>query len=146
MDVTKPIYPRLPVWIAGLYGALAVILVPWTIYLGVTLPRRHLSSHWDISWVGLDIAIATMLLLNALFSYLESKWLVISATVTATLLCTDAWFDVMSAHAGPALLQALGSAALVELPLALLTLFVAVRIVEREHRKALPKRHRRKRS
>jgi hypothetical protein len=119
--------------VAALYALLAVVLVPWTIYLGTSLPVRHLSRHWDVSWVGLDVAIAGMLVLNAVFSYLGSKWLVISASFTTALLCTDAWFDVMSAHSGAPFDQALASALFVELPLALMTFLVALRIVHREH-------------
>lgn len=127
-------YPRLPHWVAALYGVLAIILVPWIIYLGISLPVRHVSRHWDTSWVGLDIGIVAMLILNAAFSYAGSKWLVISASFTTALLCTDAWFDVMSAHSGAPLWQALASACFVELPLAALTMLIAIRIVHREHR------------
>jgi hypothetical protein len=133
MDVTKSIYPRLPHWVAGIYGLLAVITMPWTIYLALTLPKKHLSTHWDVAWVGLDIAIVAMLILNAVYSYLESKWLVMSATATTTLLITDAWFDVTSAHRGAPFLEAVASAVLIELPLAVLTFTVALRIVTREH-------------
>lgn len=136
MDITKRMYPRLPSWVAILYAGLAVILVPWTAYLGNTLPVHHLSSHWDISWVGLDVAIASLLILNAVFSYRGSKWLVISASFTTALLCTDAWFDVMSAHSGAPFQQALASAVFVELPLALMTFLVALRIVHHEHRRS----------
>jgi hypothetical protein len=132
MDVTKSIYPALPRWVAGVYGLLALITIPWTLYLAVTLPTRHLSRHWDISWVGLDLAIVLMLSLNTLFSYFESKWLVMSATATTTLLLTDAWFDVMSARAGRPFMEALVLALLIELPLALLTFSVALKIVRRE--------------
>jgi len=134
MDITKRMYPRLPHWVAALYALLAIVLVPWTVYLAIALPVRHLSHHWDVSWVGLDIGIACMLILNAVFSYRGSKWLVISASFTTALLCTDAWFDVMSAHSGTPFNQALASALFVELPLALMTFLVALRIVHREHR------------
>jgi hypothetical protein len=124
-------YPSLPHWVAAIYALLAVVLIPWIIYLGITLPVRHVSRHWDISWVGLDVAIVGMLLLNAVFSYKKSKWLVVSTSCTAALLCTDAWFDIMSAHGGAPFRQALASALLVELPLAILTLGIALRIVRK---------------
>lgn len=120
---------RFPAWIAVLYGVLAVALLPWITYMAFTLPVRHVSHHWDISWVGLDIAIAALLVLNAVFTYFDSAWLVLSATASATLLCTDAWFDVMSARPGKDLIIAFTAALLLELPLALITLFTAVRAV-----------------
>jgi hypothetical protein len=133
----SPIYPALPRWIAGAYTLLVAITVPWTIYLGITLPTKELSTHYDISWVGLDIAIAFLLVLNAVFSYLESKWLVLSATATSTLLITDAWFDVVTARAGRPFHDAMASALFIELPLAILTFHVAFRIMNREHRKTI---------
>lgn len=133
MDVTKRIYPALPHWVAVIYGLLALVTMPWTIYLAVTLPTRHLSRHWDVAWVGLDIAILAMLILNAIYSYFESKWLVMSATATTTLLVIDGWFDVMSSGSGKSFVEALGLAILIELPLAVLTFSVALRIVVREH-------------
>lgn len=133
----SPIYPALPRWIAGAYALLVVVTVPWTVYLGITLPTKELSTHWDISWVGFDIAIAFMLILNALFSYLESKWLVLSATATSTLLVTDAWFDVITARPGRPYHEAIASALFIELPLAILTFHVALRIMNREHRRTI---------
>jgi hypothetical protein len=133
MDVSKSIYPALPRWVAVMYAVLAVVTIPWAIYLAVSLPTKHLSTHWDISWVGLDTAIVFLLILNAVYSYLESKWLVMSATATSTLLLVDGWFDVMSSHPGKQLIQALAMALLVELPLAILTFRVALRLVRREH-------------
>jgi hypothetical protein len=133
MDVTKPIFPALPRWVAAVYGFLALVTIPWTIYLGITLPTRHLSTHWDIAWVGLDVTIVAMLVLNAVYSYRESKWLVMSATATTTLLLTDAWFDLVTARSGKAVAATAASAVLIEIPLALLTFIVALRIVNREH-------------
>lgn len=133
----SPIYPALPRWIAGAYALLVVITIPWTVYLGITLPAKELSTHWDISWVGFDVAIAFMLVLNAIFSYLESKWLVLSATATSTLLVTDAWFDVITAKSGRPYHEAVASALFVELPLAILTFHVALRIMNREHRRTI---------
>lgn len=141
----SPIYPALPRWIAGAYALLVAITVPWTVYIGLSLPTKELSSHWDAAWVGLDIAIAFMLILNALFSYFESKWLVLSATATSTLLVTDAWFDVITAHSGRPVHEAIASALFIEIPLALLTLHVAVRIMHREHGKPKGKLSRQRR-
>jgi len=132
MDVTKTIYPALPHWVAGIYGLLAVVTMPWTIYLAVTLPTRQLSRHWDVAWVGLDIAIVLMLILNAIYSYLESKWLVMSATATTALLLVDGWFDVMTSRAGKSFVEALALALLIEFPLAILTFTVALKIVRHE--------------
>jgi hypothetical protein len=132
MDISKRIYPAIPHWVAALYGLLVLITIPWTVYIGLTLPSKNLSQHWDAAWVGLDIAIAIFLVLNALFSYLESKWLVMSATATTTLLIVDAWFDIITARYGRPFEISMASAIFVELPLAVLTFRVALRIINHE--------------
>ena len=139
MDVSKRIYPALPHWVAVIYSFFAILTVPWIIYLAESLPTRHLSRHWDVSWVGLDIAIVLFLLLNAIFAYKGSKWLVMSATATSTLLVTDAWFDIMSEHPGRPLTEAIALAVFVEIPLAVLTFVIALRVIRREHVKAVEK-------
>lgn len=135
MDTTKRIYPALPHWTAALYGLLVAITIPWTVYIGLTLPTKHVSQHWDVAWVGLDVAIAIFLILNAIFSYLESKWLVMSATATSTLLIVDAWFDIITARHGRPFDTSLATALFVEIPLAILTFNIALKIINREHQK-----------
>jgi len=135
MSKEEPLFPGLQRWAAAAYAVLAVAAAPWTLYVGLTLPSRHLSRHWDISWVGLDIAIGTLLVLNAIFSHIGSKWLVMTATATATLLFVDGWFDVMSARSGEPFLIAVVMALFIELPLAFLTLGIAMKLAGHEAKK-----------
>jgi len=116
---------RIPTWVTRLYVLLAVVLLPWTIYLGLSLPRHHLSSHWDVSWTGLDIGLIFALTATGLFAYFRSIWVVIAAATTGSLLLVDAWFDVMSEHNGGAFHQALIMAFVFELPLASLSYYLA---------------------
>ena len=37
-----------------LMAVAAVALVPWTVYLALTLPRFYQASHWRLVWVGLS--------------------------------------------------------------------------------------------
>jgi hypothetical protein len=53
------------------------------------------------------------------------------ATVTATLLLVDAWFDIMTSNGKTELLQALVLAAFLEIPAAIFSLRLAQRV---EHR------------
>ncbi len=119
------LFPFVAKWVIWAYSIMGVILIPWTIYLGYALPRRTIARHWDIAWVGLDIFIATALLANALFALLRSKFLVVSLIVTTTLLCLDAWFDVMSSKSGRPLVISVSEALIFELPLALISFSVA---------------------
>ena len=111
----------------GIYAAAAVALLPWSILLAVWLPARHLSAHWDIAWSGFDVALAGTLVAVAVTAWRRSMWLEGAATAAATLLCCDAWFDLLTAATTRELVFAAVEAAFVELPLAFLCLWVARR-------------------
>lgn len=116
---------RIPAWATKVYVMLAVVLLPWTVYLGLTLPKHHLSAHWDVSWTGLDAGLIFSLAATGLFAYLRSIWVVIAAATTGSLLLVDAWFDVMSEKRATDFHQALILAFVFELPLALLSYYLA---------------------
>lgn len=113
-----------PRWVAPLYLVLAVLLVPWIVYLGVILPDHTTGNHWDVAWVGFDLMEFLGLVSTAWLAYARSTWVELSAAVTAALLLVDAWFDVTTAG-GWHLVQAIGSAVVLELPLAALSLWIA---------------------
>lgn len=104
----------------------AILETAWTIYIGLYLPRRYVANHWDLAWVGLDVAQVAMLSCSAWAAWRRSTLLVIYSTVSATLLTTDAWFDVTTARQGD-VLQGILLAVLVEVPSAAVLLWVAHR-------------------
>lgn len=120
-----PVLRRAPRWAAPLFCALAVALVPWTLWLAVSLPTRHLTSHYDAAWAGFDVALAASLLGTGLGMLRHATWTQGAASSAATLLVCDAWFDVTMSASGREQLVALAMAALVELPLAIACVFVA---------------------
>jgi len=126
---THTLYKYMPRWVAKVYGILAIVTVPWTLYLALTLPTRHISNHWDIVWVGLDVGIIIMLATTAFFAYIGTEWFVLAATSTATLLIVDAWFDIWTARRGRELISAVVLAFVVELPLAVITATLATKIM-----------------
>lgn len=109
---------RRAAWMGPLFLLLAVVMVPWTIYLAVTLPRRAMAAHYDLSWVGFDIGLILALCWTAWCALRRSGMLAIAATANATLLVVDAWFDVVTSPTRTELLLSLAMALLVELPLA----------------------------
>ena len=98
-------------------------LIPWTLWLTYSLPSRHLARHYDLAWVGFDIALAGMIALTAAAAMQGRRALVPLASVTGTMLLCDAWFDVVTSWD----LEALLLAVLAELPLALLCLLLVRR-------------------
>ena len=114
---------------AVVYCCLSIILIPWTFYLSLSLPTRHLSSHWSLIWVGFDAGLVILLLATGLLAYLRSVWVVIAAPACGSFLITDAWFDILSAKSGNDLKESVTMAVFVELPLAVMSYSLAHHIV-----------------
>lgn len=106
-----------------------VALIPWIVLLAVTLPRHYVASDWPVAWVGFDVALLSGLGATAWAIAARRQVAVPCAVITATLLCTDAWFDVLTSAGTADRLTALASALLVELPLAVALFAVARRLV-----------------
>ncbi|WP_017936402.1 hypothetical protein [Nocardioides sp. Iso805N] len=118
-------------WVPLLYLGVAAALIPWTVYLGLTLPQHHVISHYRAVWVGYDVVLILVLARIGWFAARRDPRVVLTATAGATLLVADAWFDVMTA-ATPggrtgALLEAVLEAVLLELPGAVLCAVLARR-------------------
>lgn len=107
------------------YGALALALIPWTAYLGSSLPSRHETVHWNFLWAGFDVGLALAGAATAIAVLRGSRLLPICASITGTLLLCDAWFDLWTSRPGSERAWAVGEAALGELPLALFSFWVA---------------------
>jgi hypothetical protein len=105
-----------------------VWLIPWIVYLTVMLPDRYVSYNWTATWVGFDVLLLTFMVTTVVLGLLRRQLLILSAFTTGVLLTCDAWFDVMTAAPSdrwPSILTAV----LVELPLAVLLITGALRIV-----------------
>jgi hypothetical protein len=121
---TEPVKIPRPRWVVALLAAVALFLVPWSLYLTFTLPARHVTFHYDLAWVGFDVGLTISLSATAWAALRGSQWLVPFAAVSATMLCCDAWFDIVTSRAGRDFLEAIGEAAVGELPLAALCAFI----------------------
>jgi hypothetical protein len=112
----------------GLFLAVAaVVLIPWTAWLAVRLPARHISPHWDVAWVGFDVLLTAAIAATGIALWKRSPLAPFTATAAATLLVVDAWFDIFTARGGEELDWAILGAALVELPLAVLCFWLVRR-------------------
>jgi len=113
------------------FALAALVLIPWTVLLVNQLPSEHRAIHWDVAWGGFDIGLSLTLLAVAVAAWRRSPWFEGAATAAATLLVVDAWFDVLTASAGTDRLVAIVEAAVVELPLAVVCLFLAGKVERR---------------
>ena len=80
--------------LAWLYTAAAVILLPWIVFLAVTLPRRQFDLHYRAAWVGFDLLLVVAITRTAYMAFRVDPRVQFPATATATLLVVDAWFDI----------------------------------------------------
>lgn len=119
---------KLPAWLPVVYGALAVGLVPWTVNLSSSLPYRYVSHNWNVSWVGFDLLLLGVICLTAYFAVKQSGWIVLSSISAAALLVADAWMDVWTSRPGHAFHTAIIIALFVEIPLAVLSLWLSIRV------------------
>jgi hypothetical protein len=105
-----------------------VWLIPWIAYLAVMLPARYITYNWTATWVGFDVLLLMFMVATFVLGLLRRQLLILLAFTTGVLLTCDAWFDVMTAAPAdrwPSILTAV----LVELPLAVLLITGALRIL-----------------
>ncbi len=103
---------------AAVFGVLGVGLLPWTLWLGLSLPSRKVTEHWDVAWAGFDLILAASLLGTAAALLRRSPLVRSWAAATGALLVADAWFDVVTSEPGWERWLAVVLAAAAELPLA----------------------------
>ncbi len=110
----------LPRWVTWLFAFVVLFLIPWTVYLTLSLPSRHVTFRYDLAWVGFDVGLICAFLAATWAAFRGSEWLVPLAAVTGTMLVCDAWFDIVTSQSGGEMWEAVGEAVAGELPLAAL--------------------------
>jgi hypothetical protein len=106
-----------------------VVLAAWIGVLAVTLPRYYRTGAWRGAWVGFDVGLLAAFAAAGWASWKRRQMLIICLVVLATLLCCDAWFDVVLDARTPGFYWSLGSALIIELPLATLAILGARRLL-----------------
>jgi hypothetical protein len=105
-----------------------IALIPWTVYLGFTLPANYVAHNWPATWIGFDCVLIAFMIATAVLGWLRRQLVLLAAFTTGVLLICDAWFDIMTAGPSQMRLSVL-TAALGNLPLAAIMITGAVRIV-----------------
>src|SRR3954471_3584293 len=105
-----------PPWVAPALLLCAVVLIPWTAFVFWSLPPRYGANHWRFAWGGFDVGLGLALAATAVTVARRSPFAEVTGTITGTLLCCDAWFDVLTSRGVSDISQAVASAVLVELP------------------------------
>jgi hypothetical protein len=114
---------RLSLMIGG-----SIAMIPWLVYLSLTLPQNYIAHNWTATWVGFDVLLVVFMLATAVLGYLRRQVLVLAAFTSGVLLICDAWFDLMTAGPDDVWL-AVVTALLIEVPLAIFMIRGAQRIM-----------------
>ena len=105
------------------------VLVGWIIVLLLTLHRHIIATHWRLAWIGFDIVLLAAFAATG-WAFWRGRQIVIACLlVTATLLCCDAWFDVILDLGTSGMWMSIASAVIVELPIAFLMFSAARRLI-----------------
>jgi hypothetical protein len=115
---------RLREWLAL---CAAIALIPWTVYLGLTLPQSYTAQHWQATWVGFDVLLLVFMIATVVLGFTQHPLLTLFAFATGVLLVCDAWFDVLTAKRGDFVVSVL-TAGLGELPFAAVLIAGTLRI------------------
>jgi hypothetical protein len=119
---------RRRLWLAFMI-AVCVLLAGWIGVLAVTLPRDFAAGAWRVAWVGFDVALLAAFAATAWAAWRRLQMLIVCLIVTATLLCCDAWFDLTLDWGSREFTLSLISALVAELPLAVVFIIGARRLL-----------------
>jgi hypothetical protein len=116
-----------PAWVPTAFVAATIVLVPWFVTVLRLIQRTSELHNLRLFWTGLDIFELVSMAATGWYLYRRSPYVAVSAMVTAALLLSDAWFNVVTtvhlAHRAALVM------ALVELPLAIYSVVIAGREV-----------------
>lgn len=111
------------------FATAGLIMIPWVLYLSMSLPKEAMDGHWALAWVGLDSGEALALVATGRFLKRADNHCTLTAAAAAVLLLTDAWFDVTAATSEGELAIAIGMAVCVEIPVAIVCAVLALRLI-----------------
>lgn len=106
-----------------------ILLAAWIGYLAVSLPAFYRAGSWRGAWVGFDLAELAVFAVTGWAAWKRRQILIICLIVLATLLLCDAWFDVVLDARTAGFIGSLVSALLIEVPIAVIAVFVARRLL-----------------
>jgi small-conductance mechanosensitive channel len=106
-----------------------LLLIPWIVVLGLTLPHRYSANHWAVAWVGYDVVLLLVLAFTAWAAWRRRQVVIMAALVSGTMLVVDAWFDIVTDSTTRDLVLSIVTACIAEIPLAIIMFSGALRLV-----------------
>src|SRR5262249_50613733 len=106
-----------------------LLLSVWIGVLEVKLPRDYRAGGWRAAWVGFDIGLLLVFAATAWAAWRRRQVLLVCVSGVAALLCCGVGFDITLDWGTGGFMVSVLSAALVELPLAVVALIGARRLL-----------------
>jgi hypothetical protein len=119
--VPAPVVTRTRRLRLALMAGAAIGLIPLIVFVVSTVPANYIA-------LGLDILLVAFMAATAVLVFLRRQLALLTAFTTGVLLVSDALFDVMTAGPHDLWVSAL-MATLVELPLAVILITTALRLL-----------------
>ena len=124
--ITRSRRRRFAIWLSVVCS---VVLVAWIFVLAITLRDSFQTRYWTSAWVGFDAFLLAGFAATGWAAWRGRQVVITCLIVTGTLLCCDAWFDVVLDLGERDLWQSIAAAVLIELPLAWLMFSSARRLI-----------------
>jgi hypothetical protein len=105
------------------------VLVGWIIVLLFTLHRSAHTHYWRLAWVGFDVVLLIGFAATGWAIWRGRQIVIACLLVTGSLLCCDAWFDVILDLGTRGEWLSIASAVVVELPIAFIMFGAARRLI-----------------
>jgi hypothetical protein len=115
-------------WLQAALVVIALALVPSLVISVLVVPEIQVAHRLKIAWTGLDIFELLALATTGFALHFRSRVAIVSAAVTGALLVCDAWINVVPSN-GAARIEGI-VLAFVELPLAAVSYWVAVKVAQ----------------
>ena len=64
----------------------SIALIPWTIYLAITLPDNYVAHNWPATWIGFDVVLVSSMIATAVLGWLRRELVILPAFTTGVLL------------------------------------------------------------
>jgi hypothetical protein len=115
----------IPRWFPNVCIAGVVVLIPLFILAASVSPRTEQLHNLRLFWTGLDVFELIGMALTGWFILRRSPLVAVAASITGTLLFSDAWFNVVTTVGKPH--RAALAMAVVEVPTAIYSFIIARR-------------------
>lgn len=106
----------------------AAALLPWSVYLGFTLPQDYVVRGWNVTWAGFDAMMFVLMAATAVLGYLRRQLVMLTGFALGVMLVCDVWFDLTTSDRQDIPLAVL-TALLIEIPLALFFVVTALQML-----------------